>query len=292
MENQTQKTVLWTVRDVLKWTADYFKGKGIATPRLDAEVLLAHSLGIDRLRLYLDLDRPLHPEERSRFKDLVRRRAAREPVAFIVGTREFWSISLRVSPGVLIPRPDTEILVESVLDRIRAIECPIILEIGTGSAAISVAVARDHRRARILATDISPAALAVARVNAREAGLGESIDFVAGDLFSALRPDARFDVICSNPPYVPTIELADLEPEITRFEPRQALDGGLDGLDVIRRLVREAGPYLKEHGALIIEIGDQQAESVVDLFSRLGGFTDVRTVPDLAGKLRVVVGTR
>ncbi len=288
MDQQPKKPSRWTIKDLLAWTTDYFKQKGIDTARLDAEILLAHALGVDRLHLYLNLDRPLRPDERSGYKELVRRRAAREPVALIVGHKEFWSIPFRMVPGVLVPRPETETLVEVLLEEIRGISAPSVLDIGTGSGAVAVAVARENPQARVVATDVVPFALANARLNASNAGVLALVDFVAADLFSAFRPGALFDVICSNPPYVPSALIPQLEPEISRWEPLLALDGGPLGLDVIQGIIRDARDFLRENGSLILEIGDDQAETVSDHLSRAGGFRDVRTFPDLAGKLRVV----
>ncbi len=288
-EENTEKS-RWTVRDVVQWTTAYLRSKGVTSPRLDSEVLLAHALGVDRLSLYMDLDRPLTPTERDRYRDLVRRRAGREPVALITQTREFWSIPFRVRRGVLIPRPETEILVECVLAEIRQIPSPEILEIGTGSGAVAVAVAREMPEARIVATDIDPAVIQMAALNSRQAGVSSSIRLVAADLFSPFRPGTRFDVICSNPPYVPTKEIALLEPEIVLFEPHSALDGGPDGLDLIRKLAAGAPDYLKTSGALIMEIGDQQEDCATALLTSEGCLRDVRVFRDLAGRPRVIVG--
>ncbi|MBI5571056.1 MAG: peptide chain release factor N(5)-glutamine methyltransferase [Desulfomonile tiedjei] len=282
--------VRWTIQDVLAWTTDYFKKKGIPSARLDAEILLAHALGVDRLHLYLSMDRPLRPDERSQFRDVVRRRAGREPVALITGKKEFWSIQLRTVPGILIPRPDTEILVEAVVEEIRDNPTPTIMEIGTGSGAIAVAVARENPRATVVATDVNPLAVSTARLNADDAGVGERVRFVACDLFEAIRPAAAFDVICSNPPYIPRDEIPSLEPEITQFEPIRALDGGPDGLDVIRALAAQAPLRLKPGGALVLEIGETQEIAVRELFSSLAGLQEIRTLRDLAGKPRVVKG--
>lgn len=289
MDERQNIPARWTIKDVLEWTAGYFRKKGITTARLDAEVLLAHCLGVDRLHLYLNLDRPLKQEERIRYRELIRRRAMREPVALIRGVKEFWSLRLRAAPGVLIPRPDTEALVEAVLEELRDRPVPNILEIGTGSGAIAVAIALENRSARIVATDIDRLALEAARFNAENLGVSGCIDFVASDLFTALREGSKFDVICCNPPYIPSDVIPTLEPEIN-FEPRRALDGGPDGLNVIRQLVSQARNYLAERGVLIIEIGSEQEAWVREMFETLGGLHDVHTFPDLSGKPRVVSG--
>jgi release factor glutamine methyltransferase len=292
MEEPRKKPVRWTVKDVLEWTARHFKDKGIRSPRLDAEVLLAHALGADRLRLYLNFDRPLSPDERSRYRELVRRRASREPVAYIVGRREFWSLPIRTLPGVLIPRPETEVLVEVAVDNIRHAPYPRILELGCGSGAVAMAVLRENPCARMIATDISRQALEITRLNANELQVLDRLDLVASDLFDAIRPGAEFDVVCSNPPYIPTETIAQLDPEVRDFEPLSALDGGPDGFDVIRRLVEQAGAYLKIGGALVLEVGDGQAESVAQLVRGAGCFRKVTKHRDLSGMERVVKGDR
>jgi len=288
MEAYQDKPARWTVKDVLQWTTDYFRKKDMETPRLDAEVLLAHALKVDRLRLYLDLERPLTPQERTVYRDLIRRRASREPVALIIGVKEFWSLPFKVTRGVLIPRPDTERLVEVVLDEIREKPAPFILEIGTGSGAVAVAIVKECPMAKLVATDLSRVAIAVAAANAETAGLRGSIEFVVADLLEPFAKAAKFDVICSNPPYIPSDVIPTLAPEITCFEPRTALDGGPDGLEVIRRLVDQTPLFLKEGGTLIIEVGEHQAEAVREIMSRTGHFTDIQFFSDLTGKSRVV----
>lgn len=293
MGERTTKSDRWTVKAVLEWTSHYFKEKGIGSGRLDAEILLAHALELDRLRLYLNFDRPLLPAERQRYRELVLRRAGREPVALITGTKEFWSIPFRVVPGVLIPRPDTEILVEAVIGELRnRTQDVAVLEIGTGSGALAVAVAKEDPRWNVLATDLDIPTLGLAAYNAVQAGVRQSISFIGSDLFAALRPGPHLDVICSNPPYIPTEVVASLEPEVRLFEPIRALDGGPDGLDVIRGIAEQARAYLKEDGWLFLEIGDRQVGPVKEIFQSLGGLRQVRAFPDLAGIPRVVAGRR
>jgi len=279
----------WTLRDVLQWTTDYFARKGVQTARLDAEVLLAHSLGVDRLYLYLNLERPLSPEERSNYRRLVSRRAAREPVALITGKKEFWSIPLRVVAGVLIPRPETEILVEVVLEEIGPKGSPRILEIGTGSGAIAIVIMKERPDAWIVATDVNRLAIQTASLNARSAQVGPSL--VATELFAAFKAGPVFDVVCSNPPYIPTDVIPILAPEVCQYEPRSALDGGPDGLDVVRDMAWDARQFLRDGGALILEIGDGQQEEVRRLLTD-AEFREIRFFPDLAGIPRVVRAKR
>ena len=284
--NQAQNSAArWTIRDVLQWTTDFFAKKGVLTARLDAEVLLAHCLEVDRLYLYLNLDRPLLPEERSKYRSLVARRAEREPVALITGKKEFWSIPLSVVPGVLIPRPETEILVEAVLEDMKRKESPSILEIGTGSGAITIAVMKERPDAWVVATDVNRLALETAALNSTSAQVAPSL--IASELFAAFKVGPAFDIVCSNPPYIPTDVIPSLAPEICKYEPCSALDGGSDGLDLVRRIAGEARQFLRPAGSLILEIGEGQQDDVKRLLTD-AEFHEIMFVPDLAGMLRVV----
>jgi len=286
----------WTILRVLEWTADRFAQAGLESPRLEAEVLLAHGLGVERLRLYLDHDKPLRQEELAAFRQTIRRRLAREPLAYITGEREFWSLGLLVDRAVLIPRPETELLVELSLAAVRARDAgadgeqlPLtIVDVGTGSGAIAVALARELPTARVLATEIDPAALAVARKNVERCGVG-NLELFAGDLLEGLPEDLRADLIAANPPYICSAELAGLQPEVARWEPARALDGGEDGLAVIRRLVPQAARRLTAGGALLLEIGCDQGAEVRALLEAVG-FCEVVVHTDLAGLDRVVAG--
>lgn len=281
---------IWTVKHVLEWTTGYFRQKGLHAPRLDAEVLLAESLGVDRLYLYLNLERPLSQTERDRYRQSIVRRAKREPTAFITGKKEFWSYTFRVTPGVLIPRPDTEILVECILREMGCFQDPLVLEIGVGSGAVAVSLLREHEGCEVVGTDVSMTALQLAKENALEAGVKERLHLAASDFFSSLKRGLSFDIICSNPPYIPTRDIDSLDPEIKRFEPVTALDGGIDGLDAIRKIAQEAPRFLKSGGMLALEIGDGQSERVSEVFNDLCGCRRVSVIKDLAGKNRVVIG--
>ncbi|MFA6222476.1 MAG: peptide chain release factor N(5)-glutamine methyltransferase [Desulfomonilaceae bacterium] len=285
-EPSDSKTV-WTIRDVLTWTTNYLKRKGCETPRLDAELLLAHNLGIERIRLYLDFDRPLSDGERLGFRDLVRRRALREPVALIIGKKEFWSLDIVVTPGVLIPRPETEILVQVVLEDCQGLLNLAILEVGCGSGAPLIAVSSVRPDIQLFACDISINSLNCASANASNHGFAAQIFFFASDLLESVRAEHMFDVIYSNPPYIPSNNIDSLAPEIRDFEFRKALDGGLDGLDLIRRLIPTSRDRLKPGGRLILEIGEEQFDSVKKLLET-NGFSMVRVFKDLSGKNRVV----
>lgn len=260
----------WTVLKTLQWTAGYFEQHRLDTPRIDAEVLLAHVLQCERIDLYLRHDQPLNENELTCFKQLIRRRLKNEPVAYIVGYKEFWSLRFSVVPGVLIPRPDTECLVEAALALLPARPedggRDDVLELGVGSGAIIVALAKERPDGRYWATDISWRAASVARENAVYNGVGDNVRFFASDWFATLSPDRlQFDLVVANPPYIRSDEIAALAPDIKGFEPTGALDGGPDGLKDIGAIVAQAGNYLKPGGYLLIEIGHDQREAVQGL---------------------------
>ncbi|HSO20287.1 MAG TPA: peptide chain release factor N(5)-glutamine methyltransferase [Desulfosarcina sp.] len=282
----------WTVLELVKWTADYFGSHALDNARSEAEVLLAHSLGLRRIDLYLDHDKPLCDDELRRFKDLIKRRIDREPLAYITGTREFWSLPFSVNPSVLIPRPETECLVEAVLPFLAgdASTPKRVLDMGTGSGAIVVALAHEHPRHRYTAMDRSLQALRTARENAHRNRVDRCIDWFCGSWEDALRPDGiRFDLIASNPPYVRSGDLAGLQPEIRRHEPRSALDAGADGLDCLRRIIRSAHRLLGAGGVLALEMGCDQGAEVRSLGEAAGAYTDIRIVRDYSGLDRVAV---
>jgi release factor glutamine methyltransferase len=275
----------WTVLDLLRWTQEHFASKGIDTARLDAECLLAHVRGTDRLRLYVDFDQSVEEEERARFRELVRRRASeRVPVAQLTGVREFWSLPLAITADVLVPRPETETLVQVALELVPDADAELrVLDVGTGSGAVAFALAVERGKARLTATDISPAALDVARRNAEALGLSERIRFADGDLYEPVQGE-RFDLVVSNPPYV--ARGAALPPELAH-EPEQALFAGADGLEVLRPLIRELGEVLEAGGAAAFEVAPDQAEAVQRELAA-AGFVAIQTTRDLARRPRVV----
>jgi release factor glutamine methyltransferase len=278
------------VLDLLRWTTDYFGRNGIDTARLDAEILLAHALESDRLRLYVDYEKPVLAEERDRFRALVQRRAGeRVPVSLLLGQREFWSLPFRVSRDVLTPRPETETLVEAALSKVPNAESSLrILDVGTGSGAIALSLASELPHAEITATDISSPALQIAMENADHLHLRERVRFLAGDLFEPVASE-RFDLVVSNPPYVARDDAASLPPELSH-EPDMALFAGADGLEVIRRLVAEAGNHLSPGGWLLFELSPEQIETVETELAE-AGFSEIERRFDLA-RLPRVVGAR
>ncbi len=277
----------WTILDLLRWTTDHFAGRGIETPRLDAECLLAFALGVDRMRLYLDFDKPASPGERDAFRELVQRRAdERVPVAQLVGGKEFWSLPLLVTADVLSPRPETETLVAAALGRLPERDSDArVLEIGTGSGAVALAIARERPRARITATDVSPAALKVAEQNARELGMEGQIEFAEGSLFGPV-VGREFDLVVSNPPYLAESERSELAPELAH-EPDVALFAGPDGLAVLRELAAGVPAFLAPGGGFAVELAPDQAPTVAH-WLREAGLGDVVTHRDLAARPRVV----
>jgi release factor glutamine methyltransferase len=279
----------WTVRRVLEWTGKDFVARGLDSPRLDAELLVADALGIDRVRLYMDLDRPLVPEELGKVRERVARRRAREPVAYMLGRREFFGRPFAVGPAVLVPRPDTEILVERALELLDEGAVGPVLDLCTGSGAIAVTLASERPALRVDATDLSAAALATARANAEAHGVADRVACFEGDLYAPVS-DRRYALITANPPYIADAILGTLQPEVSAHEPRLALAGGADGLDVIRRILAGADAHLADGGTLLCEVGSDQARPVRALGSE-AGFT-ARTHRDLAGHERVVELTR
>ena len=286
----------WTILNLLKWTTAYFHRHAIESPRAAAEILLAHTLDLARIDLYLRYDQPLHSEELARFKALIQRRVQHEPVAYLVGMKAFWSLELRVNHNVLIPRPETECLVEGVLDYWSQNPSRLparVLELGTGAGGIILALASEYSTNQYFGCDASPPALQVARHNAYQHGLQAYTHFFGSHWFEALcGRDNGFDVIVSNPPYIRHHELAQLQPEIYRHEPHLALDGGAEGLDAIGIIVDQAHRYLKPGGVLFIEIGHDQRAPVAAMLTNHGAYRAVVFRRDFQGHDRVVRAER
>ncbi|MCE2803854.1 MAG: peptide chain release factor N(5)-glutamine methyltransferase [Gemmataceae bacterium] len=276
----------WTVARLLEWTTGRFKERGIDSPRLEAEILLACALGIRRIDLYVRHDQIVDDAGRARFRDMVRRRQEGCPTAHIVGKKEFYSLDFAVSPATLIPRPDTELLVDEALRQAKPLTEPLIADIGTGTGCVAVALAHRLPKARIVAVDISPEALETARGNATRLGVADRVDFRLGDLLAPLA-GLRPDLIVSNPPYIPTNDIAGLDPGVRDHEPALALDGGPDGLRVIERLAEQALSLLAPGGRLLVEIGAGQEEGARGVLTR-AGFTVESVRKDGGGHPRVV----
>ena len=281
----------WTVLKVLQWAAAFLKERGIDSPRSTAELLLAHALNTDRVQLYVRHDQPLERPELAVFKQLLLRRLRREPAAYILGRKGFWTLDLTVTPDVLIPRPETECLVEAALAVLKKHPAgrSRVLDLGTGSGAIVLALAVEAPEHRYFACDISPAAVGIAGRSAAQAGVSGCVQFWVAGWFSALKPGgAVFDLIVSNPPYVPSAAIDCLAPEIALHEPRLALDGDADGLRSYRALIGEAYRYLAPGGSLLLEIGADQRRAVQQLAEQAGAYEGFGWSRDYSGRDRVV----
>jgi release factor glutamine methyltransferase len=287
---------MWTITRILAWTRQYFAGKGIENPRLDAELLLCEVLHCERITLYVHFDQPLQESELARYRDFIIRRGKQEPLAYILGHKEFYKYDFKVTPAVLVPRPETELLVEHVAQAPLP-AAPRILDVGTGSGAILVSLLAGLLQATGVGVDKSPAALAVAKANAayvaeqvKDASLPERAVFKESDVLSALPPAAKFAVLVSNPPYIPSQVIPTLAQDVQR-EPHLALDGGPDGLDLYRKLLAVAPAYLEPGGLVALEIGEDQGKAVADL-AAAAGFTVHTVLQDYSNLDRVVLATK
>ena len=277
--------------ELLRWTTTHFQNKGIDTARLDAELLLAHALGSDRLRLYVDFEKPVLPDERARFRELVKKRGTeRVPVSQLLGEREFWSSRFKVTRDVLTPRPETETLVEAALTRLPDRDATYrVLDIGTGTGAIALSLAQERPQAAVTATDISSLALQIARENADEMQVGERLRFLEGSLFEPIAGE-QFDLIVSNPPYLARSSSQALPPELDH-EPEVALFGGEDGYEVLRPFAAGVFEHMAPGASVLVEIGTGQAQKIAEWFAE-AGLVEVETLRDLAGRPRGVVARR
>jgi release factor glutamine methyltransferase len=289
----------WIIKDLLAVTTDYLQKKDIDSPRLCAEMLLAYQLKTTRIKLYLDFDKPLNEKDINEYRVLIQRRLKREPVQYITGMQEFWSMEFNVCPPVLIPRPDTEILVEQAISILKNKMAPdetgtlSVLDIGTGSGAVAVSIAKELPDVEIWATDVSPDALEVARGNASKHSLDARIRFLESDLFSSFNNMTQsFDVILSNPPYIPREDYDSLPPEVGQYEPRTALDGGEGGLFFINRLILEAKDFLKTGGWLMMEMASFQTAKAMDLIAQTGFYGEQKIIKDYSHKDRVVMARK
>ena len=289
---ETSNDTPWTVMRLLEWTTDFFRKKGSESPRLDAEILLAHARGCQRIELYTSFDQVPEEEQRVAFRELVRRRGEGAPVAQLVGYREFYSISIRVDENVLVPRPETEHLVIEAIDQIKGRMSdrpnPTVLDIGTGSGAIAVAIAKSLPKTQVTAVDISLTALDIAKWNVENLKLSDCVTLLQSDLFDGLEPDQTFDVICSNPPYISQSEYDELPTTVREFEPRGALLSGPDGTEIIARLLNDSVERLNDAGQLIIELSPMIAGACKTLAEQNGGYKEIHLIKDLAGHERIL----
>jgi len=282
-----------TVLEVIQKSARFLAKKGVESPRLQTELLLAHVLKIPRMKLYLGFERQLTPAEMDRIRELVRRRGQREPLQHIVGATSFCGLEIAVNRHALVPRPETELLAEAGWQFLSTINSQpsTALDFGTGSGCIAIALAAKCPSAQVVALDASADALAVAQQNAVRNGVAERIQFAPGDGFAALPADSRFDLIVSNPPYIPTAEIESLQPEVRDYDPRAALDGGPDGLNFHRRLALQASEFLKANGKLMVELGDGQAEATRKFFEAQKWIVEA-VKQDYSQRLRILVARR
>ena len=281
----------WDPIRLTRWSGEYLEEKGVENGRLDAEFLLAQVLGVGRLDLYLQFDRPLRTSELESFKTLLRRRASREPLQYILGKAAFRELDLRTDARALIPRPETEVLVQGVLDCVGHQGVSLsALDVGTGSGAIALSLLKEGPFERVVATDLCPEALGLAEENARDQGLLERVEFRMGPGFEPVQSGERFDVIVSNPTYIPEGDKTSLQPEVRDWEPKGALFAGLSGLDVVLPLSAQAPEFLGEGGLFATEVGDGQAGEVARAMQDTGAYSEVEVRMDLAGKARVVLG--
>lgn len=287
MENRP-KPEQWNILRTLEWTASWFKSQNLESPRASAEILLAGVLKINRIDLYLRYDQPLSNQELADYKSLIKRRAAGEPVAYIIGEKEFWSVNLAVTKDVLIPRPETECLVERAIALLSGMESRRVLDLGTGSGAIAIALASERPGHSYFACDKSLEALRVARKNAETNNLGDRIKFFCGDWFAPVKNSKMFDIVISNPPYVPADEIDGLQIEVSEFEPRIALDGGPDGLSDVRIIIGSALERLASGGVLLLEIGHDQKDAVERIAEESGAYEDIDFMKDYSGIYRTV----
>lgn len=289
MSEPQQESAPWTIRRVLTWTTGHFEKKSIDAPRLTSEILLAHVLKVDRVRLYVDLDRPLSKDELATFRALIERRLSGEPTQYLVGVKEFYGRKFKVDARVLIPRPETELLVEAALQKLPKDSPSRVLDLCTGSGCIAVTIAAERPQASVWAVDLSKDACAVASENAEALGVGGRVTIREGDLYAPIPEGAKFDLIVSNPPYIKSAEIPGLMIEV-RKEPLLALDGGPEGVDVIRRIAQDGARFLKAGGTLALEIAENHGPEVKAVLEA-AGWAQVRIEKDLERRERFAFAT-
>jgi release factor glutamine methyltransferase len=291
-------TATWTVRRLLEWTTGFFMRKEVDAPRLSAELLLAHVLTVPRIKLYTDYERVLGDAQLTAFRALVQRASEHEPIAYLTGRAHFFNLEFDVAPGVLIPRPDTETLVENVVQLARnapGFEAPRVLDLCTGSGCIAAAIAHRLKNAVVLAIDLSEKAVAIAKTNVQRLGLADRVAVEQGDLFEPLSrivDPQPFNLIVANPPYIPSAGIDKLDRNVREYEPLEALDGGADGLSIHRRILADAAERLVPGGRIYLEIGYDQGPAARHLAAGIAAFDDVRLLKDYAGHDRVLTAQR
>lgn len=286
----------WTIQKLLNWIIEYFTNKGIESPRLSAELLLSHVLGLKRIELYTQFDKIVTKQQLDKLHDLVERAGRCEPVAYLTGKTEFYSLQLEVGPDCMIPRPETELLVERAVEFLRKRDgTQFVCDLCTGCGPIGIAIAKNFRDARIIATDISEAALRIAAQNVEKHQLKDRIELLQGDLFEPIVPQLdveKFDLIVCNPPYVSSAEFEKLNKNIRDYEPRLALFAGEDGLDIYRRIFKKVDQFLKPGAALILEIGYAQGQAIKEMLEQAGIFTGIKIEKDFHNNDRIVTAIK
>ncbi len=286
----------WTIQKLLNWTAEYLTDKGVDSPRLSAELLLSHVLKMKRIELYMQFDKPVAKEQLDVLHDLVKRAGQNEPIAYLTGKTEFYSLELEVSRDCLIPRPETELLVQRAVEFLRTRSGKqFVCDLCTGSGCIAVAIARNYPQAYIIATDICDAALNMAARNVEKHQLKERIELLCGDLFDPIMPQLdtnKFDLIVCNPPYVSTAEFEKLGKNVKDYEPKVALFAGADGLDIYHRIIERADDFLKPDAALVLEIGYSQGPAVRELLEQTGCFGKITIEKDFHNNDRIVIAKK
>ena len=287
---------IWTIKKLLEWVSGYFEERGIDSPRLSAELLLCHVMELERIQLYTLPDRVVEPPQLAQLRALVKRAGEHEPIAYLVGRCEFYSLPLTITPDCLIPRPETEHLVEKSVSFLRErMGAQHVLDLCTGSGCIAAAIAKNVKDVQVAATDISDAALKVAAGNIEKLKLTDKVKLLCGDLFDPIikgLDEAQFDLIISNPPYVSESEYETMDKNVKEFEPTHALLAGADGLDVYQRIIGKVGDFLKPDGALMMEIGYAQGPAVGELLESAGVFQTIAIEKDFANKDRIAIVTK
>jgi release factor glutamine methyltransferase len=281
--------VTWTIGKILDWTTEYFKKFNMEWPHLEAEILLAHNLGLKRIELYTNHERVLTEDELTNFKGLIQRRSKHEPIAYITGIQPFMSLNFHVDRSVLIPRPETEKLVEVAIDSIKSLipHTPsLIADIGTGCGSIAISLAKYLPNIKVIGIDSSPNSIKIAQRNAEYHKVDDRCQFITGNIFEPLKE--KVDLVVSNPPYIPSSEIDNLQTDVKDWEPRQALDGGEDGLDYIRKLIESAPNHLTTKGLLLIEIGFDQGNKAIKLTQDNKKYDEVKIIKDINGKDRIL----